>query len=507
MDGAGELETDALVGAVVGERYRIEKLLGEGGMGSVYLARHLTLEKEVALKVLHGQLARKPDLVERFLQEAKSASRIRNQHVIDITDFGVTPDGQVFFAMELLHGCDFHSLLMEAGESGGLPWQRSRGILLQICSALSSAHAQGIIHRDLKPENIFLTESDGREDFVKLLDFGIAKVVGNDTGDRKLTKTGMVFGTPEYMAPEQARGEVPDHRVDVYAMGCLTYQCLAGFVPFQAESFMGVLTKHMTETHEPIDEVQLAGLGAPLGLNEVLAKALTKDRDERYATIDKLAAALENPPVLDRRPRDRSTSSFPAELVADPGWTGSLRNIADLEDHEYGDEFGPSVSSKPPWKWIVIGGGSVLLVAVALAFFMLGGSDDTGAGSPAASGADAGTVSQQQNSDAATAVKEAPVETAPTSPAVAPPVTPSTRVTPRRPVRPGRRRADAGSMLATPPELRTVDAGSASTMEEIGVKPTEEEGAPATGHPPDAGALGDPVIRRPDELGADAASR
>ena len=218
-------------------------------MGAVYLAiPHNLLEKQVALKVLHGEFARKPDLVSRFMQEAKSASRIRHENVIDISDFGTTPEGLVFFAMELLKGHDLHEEIARARLAGQLlPWQRSKRIFLQICAALSAAHALGIVHRDLKPENIYLVDFLGEPDFVKLLDFGIAKLTEAGDNERKLTRTGMLFGTPEYMSPEQARGETVDRRVDVYAMGCILFQLVTGRVPFEAENFMGVLSMHLTQ--------------------------------------------------------------------------------------------------------------------------------------------------------------------------------------------------------------------------------------------------------------------
>src|SRR5829696_7714323 len=223
---------DPLVGSVVADRYHVEKRLGEGGMGAVYLATHKVLEKQVALKILHGEFARKPDLVERFMQEAKAASRIRHENVIDISDFGRTEEGLVFFAMELLRGHDLHEEVARARLAGQLlPWGRSKRIFLQICAALSAAHARGIVHRDLKPENVYLVEFLGDPDFVKLLDFGIAKLTEVAEGDRKLTRTGMLFGTPEYMSPEQARGENVDHRVDIYAMGCILFQLVTGLVP------------------------------------------------------------------------------------------------------------------------------------------------------------------------------------------------------------------------------------------------------------------------------------
>src|SRR5678815_1498144 len=205
---------------------------------------------------------------------AKSASRIRHENVIDISDFGSTPEGLVFFAMELLKGHDLHEEVARARLAGQLlPWERSKRIFVQICAALSAAHALGIIHRDLKPENIYLVEFLGNKEFVKLLDFGIAKLTEVAEGDRKLTRTGMLFGTPEYMSPEQARGDNVDHRVDVYAMGCILYQLVVGRVPFEAENFMGILSQHLTEIAPPVTPEALARVGAPPELAGVIAKS------------------------------------------------------------------------------------------------------------------------------------------------------------------------------------------------------------------------------------------
>ncbi len=285
---------DPLVGSELAGRYTIGKKLGEGGMGAVYLATHMILEKQVALKVLHGEFARKPDLVERFMQEAKAASRIRHENVIDISDFGATPEGFVFFAMELLQGHDLHDEIARARVAGNLlPWSRTKKIFLQICSALTAAHAKGIVHRDLKPENIYLVEFLGDPDFVKLLDFGIAKLTdAADEGGRKLTKTGMLFGTPEYMSPEQARGEHVDHRVDVYAMGCILFQLVTNRVPFEAENFMGVLSMHLTEPPPSISPAVFEQIGAPAALANVIDRALDKDRTQRWQTIEDLANAV-----------------------------------------------------------------------------------------------------------------------------------------------------------------------------------------------------------------------
>jgi len=286
-------QTDPMLGQVLAGRYLIQRKLGEGGMGAVYLATHNVLEKQVALKVLHGEFARKPDLVERFMQEAKAASRIRHENVIDISDFGTTPDGLVFFAMELLTGHDLHEEIARARLAGQLlPWPRSKRIFLQICAALSAAHALGIIHRDLKPENIYLVDFLGEPDFVKLLDFGIAKLTEVAEGDRKLTRTGMLFGTPEYMSPEQARGDTVDHRVDVYAMGCILFQLVTGRVPFEAENFMGVLSLHLIQPPPAIPPEVFDSIGAPRALAQVIDRALAKDRNQRFATIDELSRAV-----------------------------------------------------------------------------------------------------------------------------------------------------------------------------------------------------------------------
>ena len=392
-------QTDPLLGATMAGRYHIEKKLGEGGMGAVYLATHNLLEKKVALKVLHGEFARKPDLVERFMQEAKSASRIRHENVIDISDFGTTPEGLVFFAMELLKGHDLHEEVARARLAGQLlPWARSKKIFLQICSALTAAHAQGIVHRDLKPENVFLVDFLGEPDFVKLLDFGIAKLTEADDGGRKLTKTGMLFGTPEYMSPEQARGEQVDHRVDVYAMGCILFQLVTGRVPFEADNFMGVLSLHLTEPPPQIPPEVFDRIGAPRELAGVIERALLKDRNQRWGTIDELAHAIRRvcgdplPSASQTMPTAPLTGvqsgvQAPANTTQSrqrTQWTGNLQ--VPQEDAR------PRQKSKLPiilGALIVLGGGGTA------AFFAMrggGGGGSTTSGSDVASGGSAGSA-------------------------------------------------------------------------------------------------------------------
>jgi serine/threonine-protein kinase len=280
---------DPLIGMVVSDRYRIMRKIGEGGMGAVYQAEHALIEKRIALKILFQDLTRRPDLVARFLQEAKSASRIGQENVIDISDFGQTADGLVYIAMEFLDGQDLGRLLKT---ERSMPWLRARPILMQITKALRAAHGHGIIHRDMKPENVYLISREGRADFVKVLDFGIAKVVSADEADGpRLTQTGMIFGTPEYMSPEQAQGHPPDHRLDVYAVGCIMYQMLTGSVPFTADSFMGILTKHLVEAPVPPRQ-RRPDLAIPGDVEAICMRALEKDREKRWPDMDAFYRAL-----------------------------------------------------------------------------------------------------------------------------------------------------------------------------------------------------------------------
>ncbi|MBX3268838.1 MAG: serine/threonine protein kinase [Sandaracinaceae bacterium] len=282
---------DPLIGTVLSERYRIRRQIGEGGMGLVYEAEHIAIEKPVALKILRDDFSGRSEVVERFKQEAKSASRIGSEHIVDISDFGVTPSGASYFVMELLEGKDLAEVL---AEEGTLEVGRAVDILLQCCKALGAAHAKGIVHRDMKPENIFLTTKEGRKDFVKLVDFGIAKMSDIETAGapgRKLTKTGMIFGTPEYMSPEQAAGKSLDHRVDLYALAVILFEMISGRVPFVGDTFMGILTQHMFEDPPELHEVN-ASVEVPQAIVEFLYKGLAKEPDDRYQSCDEMAAAL-----------------------------------------------------------------------------------------------------------------------------------------------------------------------------------------------------------------------
>ena len=294
--------SDPLLGTVIANRYRVMRKMGEGGMGTVYLAEHVAIEKLVAIKVLLHEYARKAELKERFLQEAKAAAKIGHENIVDITDFGTTPNQSVFFAMEYLDGAELSNVIKK---DGAMEWRRAKPILVQICRAMSAAHSKGIVHRDMKPENIFLIEREGRPDFVKVLDFGIAKVSSMGDGERRLTRTGMIFGTPEYMSPEQAQGHLPDHRVDIYALGVIMYEMLTGQVPFKADTFMGILTKHIFETPSRPSEVNPAIGG---GVEEIILKAMSKDREHRFHSMSEMCAAV----IQAAGPVTRPTGAVPS---------------------------------------------------------------------------------------------------------------------------------------------------------------------------------------------------
>jgi eukaryotic-like serine/threonine-protein kinase len=283
-----------LLGTTVAGRYKVIKLLGEGGMGQVYLAEHSAIEKRIALKVLRAEYAHKGDIVTRFQQEAISASRIKHPNVLDVFDFGQLENGCFYLAMEFLEGND---LADELQRLRVLTPSRALPIAMQICRALSAAHAKGVVHRDMKPENVFLQRTGDGEEIVKIVDFGIAQLKPSNeeaaaaSTHRRLTRTGMIFGTPEYMAPEQAVGKHADLRCDVYAVGIILFELFTGAVPFTGETFLGVLTKHLNEP-APTMRAVYPDVQVSSELEGVVQRALAKDPTQRYQTMTELAQAL-----------------------------------------------------------------------------------------------------------------------------------------------------------------------------------------------------------------------
>ena len=281
-------QAPSLLGEVLDGRYKITRKLGEGGMGEVFAAEHVHIEKRFAIKLLRPEIVSNPEAVQRFRQEARSASSIGHRNIIAIEDFGQLPDGRIYMCMELLNGAALNDLIQTP-----ITVERLLNILIQTGHGLAAAHAKGIIHRDMKPENIFVTTAGpANEDVPKLLDFGIAKVAGND-GQNNLTRTGTIFGTPFYMAPEQALGNPVDARTDIYAMGVIMYEVFAGSLPFQGESFMGILTQHITTDPEPVAQrAAKVGRQLPPGLAEIITRCMQKNPAQRFGSMDELVNAL-----------------------------------------------------------------------------------------------------------------------------------------------------------------------------------------------------------------------
>ena len=277
-------------GRQLGDKYEILGVLGEGGMGIVYDARRIGEEGRVALKVIHQHLAGDEQIRARFAREATILRRLEGDHLCPILDYGEVPDprgaaGLLFIALARVEGPALDALLRA---EKALPIPRAVGIMLDVCVGLSEAHAQGIIHRDLKPGNVLLAAGDK----AVVVDFGMAKIItGGGTGTTALTQNNMVFGTPEYMAPEQARGDELDARCDVYAAGIILYELLTGSVPFRGATTLTVLTAHLTEAPEPPRQRAPARDISP-ALEAVVMSAIAKDPGSRYATAGALAAAL-----------------------------------------------------------------------------------------------------------------------------------------------------------------------------------------------------------------------
>jgi tRNA A-37 threonylcarbamoyl transferase component Bud32 len=296
------------------DRYKVISTLGDGGMGSVYLGEHVTLRKKVAIKVLKQEFCHDRTNVERFLQEARAASMIRHENIVDIMDFGQVPGGSVFFVMELLEGSDLSDMLKKVTR---LPWLRTRNILLQVVRALRAAHESGIIHRDMKPGNVFLIARSSARDYVKVLDFGIAKVDDQNTG---LTRTGAVFGTAGYMAPEQACGDPVDGRTDVYAVGCMMFEMLTGRTPFTGTNFMRVLTQHMNEAPPRPCEVN-PDADVSDEVETIILTALSKKPEDRFpdmAAFEK-AIAQANGEVATVPPQNRPRTDKGTLVLEDDG--------------------------------------------------------------------------------------------------------------------------------------------------------------------------------------------
>jgi serine/threonine-protein kinase len=274
-------------GRLLEGKYRVSRLIGEGGMGTVYEAEHTLIGRAVAVKVLHGDFAKSPEAQERFRREARAATAIRHANIIEVTDMGTTEEGRPFLVMELLEGVPLSALLVEGR---GMPLARIVHVLTQVLDALAAAHKKGIVHRDLKPDNVFVVQEQDRPDFVKLLDFGISKMNEATAGGLSVTRTGSVMGTPNYMAPEQAMGRKDcDHRVDLWAVGVMLYEALTGRRPYLGDNYNELLTAILMTTPPTPCTVNPAITPA---LERVILRALAKERDQRYSSATELRDEL-----------------------------------------------------------------------------------------------------------------------------------------------------------------------------------------------------------------------
>jgi len=276
---------------ILGGQYQILEKIGTGGMGSVYKASQPAMNRMVAIKILHPKLANRKDLTSRFRREARAMSQLSHPNTVKVFNFGeLEEDGSLYIVMEMLEG---KNLNQSVRKDGPIPRERAIPILIQVCGALQEAHDLGIVHRDLKPENIFLSRQGGITDYPKVLDFGLAKVTERqmNPGSIILTQEGMVFGTPEFMSPEQAQGKTLDARSDIYSLAVILYEVLTGKLPFTAKSPMEYIQKHVTEPIIPLSE-RVPERRFPKELDLVLARALSKKPEQRYQTAADFAEAL-----------------------------------------------------------------------------------------------------------------------------------------------------------------------------------------------------------------------
>ncbi|MDQ8154651.1 MAG: serine/threonine-protein kinase [Gemmatimonadota bacterium] len=319
-----------LMGSVVADRYHILKKLGEGGMGQVYLAEHVKMGRKSALKVMNPGMNQDADAIARFNREASNASRLNHPNICAIYDFGETPDGLIYLAMEFIEGMSLTALVEK---SGALPPARAASIIHQSADALQVAHDAGIVHRDLKPDNIMIAKNRDGTDLAKVVDFGIAKAHSSDA--QKVTKTGMVVGTPEYMSPEQLSGDKLDGRSDIYSLALVAFNCLTGKLPFPGESAQEAMIARLIEQPKTLAEMR-PDVAWPADVQAVMDKALARDATERYQSAAQfgreLWAACESMPasqaaeagtqVLSAPAATAAAASVPKTRVATPGEGG-----------------------------------------------------------------------------------------------------------------------------------------------------------------------------------------
>jgi serine/threonine protein kinase len=411
-------------GFAVGE-FRLDAVVGRGGMGVVYSATQPVIEKRVAIKILNAQYSADPALVRRFTDEARAVNRIRHPNIIDIFSFGQLGDGRHYFVMEYLEGSTLGARL----EKGTLSLDEAPVFLAQICDALDAAHAENIVHRDLKPENIWIVTPRRGRPFVKLLDFGIAKLIA--AADQSSTQTGAVMGTPHYMSPEQCHGRAVDHRTDIYAMGVILYRFYAGRLPFEGETFMEVLTKQVTLAPDPPSR----HTSIPPALDQLIMRCLSKDPAGRPQTARDLGSELE---------AIFSTSSLPLAISTPPiGVSTTLGASASEIPRQVAPAAIAPAGRNRVWAGVAAG-----LVAVVLTIVIL-------------------AASHHRQPQPSLQMAGGPPVTQPQPAATAPPVAPAPTVTTPVAAAPTRREpAPTGDAPATPKKQRRTTTKSDRPTEE-----------------------------------------
>ncbi len=350
---------------ILAGQFHIQKKIGTGGMGSVYQALQVDMNRSVAIKILHPKLASRKDLASRFRREARAMSQLTHPNTVKVFMYGQLEEtsvggGSLFMVMEYLQG---RNLNRAVKREGPLPLPKAAALLIQVCGALQEAHNMGIVHRDLKPENIFLCKQGEITDYPKVLDFGLAKVTERQMrpGSIQLTQEGMVFGTPEFMSPEQAQGKTLDARSDIYSLAIILYEALTGKLPFEAKSPMEYIQKHVVEAPIPINE-RVADKQFPPGLWDALSRAMAKSPDARHQSAIEFAQALrpfsDPDPAVDAifqmTPGPPVASSPPQQLAASPEPPGAAPAVAPgvpMQERRAGDSI-----------WVLIGVAAVFLI-------------------------------------------------------------------------------------------------------------------------------------------------
>lgn len=338
-------------GDVIAGRYRLETLIGEGGMGLVFRAQHLILDQPIALKLVRSGIASRPGVVARFLDEARAIARLKSPHVVHVFDSGTAEDGTPYMALELLHGWDLHTVVEQ---DGPLPFDLAARYVMQACHAVAEAHSLGIIHRDLKPENLFLHRGEDGQEIIKVLDFGVSKHLRRSDG-RSHTIQGETVGSPHYMAPEQMAAKDVDERSDIWSLGVVLFELVTGRFPFEGNSFAEVYGALLAGDAEPLSCFHSA---VPPGFEAIVNRCLRKNAVERYRSVAELAEALSG---FSRTP---APSVFESDQASERSTMISVAPQAELESSW---QTGPEARPSHRWGWISLSLMAVLATGAASA--------------------------------------------------------------------------------------------------------------------------------------------